>query len=131
MFRYCSDLWDAWSPALLCAAVLMALSGCVTTGNAPAEPGAVGGSSIPDRDRARLEVDSDLGFTVTEVVRINSGVRADYQEASRLLEQDRLEAGIALLEQIVAQAPEVTAPLRFGCGYMFRFTFRSAFGRRP
>ena len=110
MFRYCSDLWDAWSPALLCATVLTVLSGCATTGNAPAEPEVLGGSSIPDRDRARLEVDGDLGFTVTEVVRINSGVRADYQEASRLLEQNRLEAGIALLEQIVAQAPEVTAP---------------------
>jgi Flp pilus assembly protein TadD len=55
-------------------------------------------------------VDGDLGFTVTEVVRINSGVRADYQEALRLLQQDRVEAGIALLEQIVAQAPEVIAP---------------------
>ena len=110
MFRYCSDLWDAWSSALLCAAMLTVLSGCATSGSAPEEPDAVGGSSIPDRDRARLEVDGDLGFTVTEVVRINSGVRADYQEALRLLEQDRVEAGIGLLEQVVVQAPEVTAP---------------------
>lgn len=110
MFQYCSDLWRASSPALLCAAMVTVLGGCATTGNAPAEHDAVGGSSIPDRDRSRLEVDGALGFTVTEVVRINRGVRADYQEASRRLEQDRLEAGIALLEQIVVQAPEVTAP---------------------
>jgi Flp pilus assembly protein TadD len=90
--------------------MLTVLGGCATTGNVPAEPDAAGGSSIPDRDRARVEVDGDLGFTVTEVVRINGGVRADYREAVRLLEQDRIEAGIGLLEQIVAQTPEVTAP---------------------
>ena len=50
------------------------------------------------------------GFTVTEVERIGSDVRADYQRALVLLQRDDLEGGTALLEQVTERAPELTAP---------------------
>lgn len=69
-----------------------------------------GAPVIAEKDRARLEVDDTGGFTVTEVVRIDADVRSDYQDALMLLRQERYDAGIALLEEVVARAPGVTAP---------------------
>jgi Flp pilus assembly protein TadD len=65
---------------------------------------------ISERDRPRLEHDGEDGFTVTEVIRIGSDVRADYQRALVLLNREQLQAGIDLLEDVVARAPELTAP---------------------
>lgn len=80
--------------------------------SAPKVPVDTGGEVpvIPEKDRARLEVDEAGGFTVTEVVRIDAEVRADYQDALLLLQQERYDAGIALLEEVVARAPGLTAP---------------------
>jgi Flp pilus assembly protein TadD len=50
------------------------------------------------------------GFTVSEVVRIDSDVRRDYQQAAFLLEAGQFEAGAELLESVVERAPEVTIP---------------------
>lgn len=58
----------------------------------------------------RVEVQKDAaGFTITQPVRVNAELRADYEAAVRLLEEGRYEPGIALLLKVTAQAPDVTA----------------------
>jgi Flp pilus assembly protein TadD len=61
------------------------------------------------RDYPQIEAD-DVGFTITEQIRISGNVRVEYQNALTALEQGQTERGIALLEQVVASAPDVTAP---------------------
>lgn len=82
----------------LVAAVLLALAGCGSTG------------SVPERQPASLEVQDDVGFVITEQVRVTSGVRADYDEAIRLLRSGEEEVAIELLEQAAAEAPGLSAP---------------------
>jgi len=86
------------------------LAGCAGSGPAKKALTSEQEPSVTDRERPRLELVDEYGFTVTEVVRIDSDVRADYQEAIVLLHQDRLEEGVRLLESVVEQAPDVTAP---------------------
>lgn len=59
---------------------------------------------------ARLEIQENVGFTITEKARINGGVRGDYENALALLEQGRHADGIALLETVADAAPRFSAP---------------------
>ncbi len=59
---------------------------------------------------ARVEIQEDVGFTITEQSRIGNDVRADYNAALELLEQERYEEGAAILESIVETAPHLSAP---------------------
>lgn len=59
---------------------------------------------------ARVEVEEDVGFTVTEVVSITGDLRADYREALSLLARDDFERGIVLLVEVTERAPDATAP---------------------
>jgi tetratricopeptide (TPR) repeat protein len=57
-----------------------------------------------------VETTSDgLSFTINEEVSVDSNVRADFEAAVRLMEQERYPEGIALLERVTAAAPDVTA----------------------
>jgi Flp pilus assembly protein TadD len=67
-------------------------------------------SSGPSHKPARIEIQEQLGFTITERARISANVRLDYNEALALLDQDRIDEGIALLELVAAAAPELSAP---------------------
>ena len=67
-------------------------------------------SSGPSHKPARIEIQEQLGFTITEKARISANVRLDYNEALALLDQDRIDEGIALLELVAAAAPELSAP---------------------
>jgi Flp pilus assembly protein TadD len=108
--------------ALLAAVAIVVLTGCASTAPAGAPATNPAGKSaktkpvaeapvLPaEKDRARVQVDGGLGFTVTEVVHIGSDVRSDYQQAVAMLQQGRLVEGIALLEGVVARAPGLTAP---------------------
>jgi Flp pilus assembly protein TadD len=63
-----------------------------------------------ERQAARMDVEQDQGgFTITEPVQVAPEVRADYATAMRLLEDERYEGGIAMLEAVIERAPEVTA----------------------
>jgi tetratricopeptide (TPR) repeat protein len=63
-----------------------------------------------ERRAARVEVEQDAGgFTMTQRVRVNAEVRADYETAVRMLEESRYEPGIALLLKVTERAPDVTA----------------------
>jgi len=81
------------------------LTGCVTTQ-----------SSHP---RGNIEVVEDVGFTINEPGRIAGTTRTDYQSALRHLEQGRHEEGVALLERVAAEAPNLSAP-RIDLGIAYR-----------
>lgn len=80
-------------PALLSIAVI---SACATTESS--------------RTAARIEIQEQVGFTITEEARISNDVRTDYDEAVRYLERGELEHGIELLEAVVEAAPVLSAP---------------------
>lgn len=65
----------------------------------------------PQARRApRVEVLQDAtGFTITQQVRVSAEVRADYETAVRMLEEERYQPGIALLLQVTEREPQVTA----------------------
>jgi len=73
----------------------MALIGCSST--APAiKPQAAGATLQPDAG----------GFELTEKVRVPADVRADYDNAVRLLEAKQYDQGIALLLKVTQKAPD-------------------------
>ena len=107
--------------SVLCT-LLSILVGCATTpsgsGQAPesAADAPERGEDVAraPRERSRRdypEIEADeTGFTITEQLRISGEARADYQAALQVLRQERYEQGIAMLLDIVAIAPEITAP---------------------
>jgi Flp pilus assembly protein TadD len=63
-----------------------------------------------ERRAARVDVEQDAGgFIITQRVRVKAEVRADYEAAVRMLEEERFEPGIALLLKVTERAPEVIA----------------------
>lgn len=94
----------------LAGAVLLLAAGCASTGSAPDTKTAKTPEPEKSHPMPTLSRDGDLGFSVTEVVRIDSDVRRDYQQALGLLRSGQLQAGIDLLESVVARAPDVTNP---------------------
>lgn len=85
----------ARNTALLSVALCL-LSACATT-QAP-------------RSSSRLEIQEAVGFTITEEARVGGSVRNDYEVALTLLRQGRHDEGVALLESVVADAPQFSAP---------------------
>ncbi len=67
-------------------------------------------TSEPVRAPVNIEIQEAVGFTITEEARIGGDVRADYEAAVTYLQQGRHDEGIALLEQVAAAAPELSAP---------------------
>jgi len=64
----------------------------------------------PVRAPVNIEIQEAVGFTITEEARIGGDVRADYETAVSYLQQGRYDEGIALLEQVAAAAPDLSAP---------------------
>lgn len=74
-------------------------------------------SSGPQRPEQK-EVRDATGFTITEDVHVGGGVRADFEKALRLLEEEKYEEGIALLVKVTEAAPQVTqAHIDLGMAY--------------
>ena len=61
------------------------------------------------RAEANIEFQEDVGFTITEEVRISENVRSKYYEALNYLNGGQLERGIVILDEVVETAPLVTA----------------------
>jgi Flp pilus assembly protein TadD len=58
-----------------------------------------------------IEVTQDAsGFTITQEIRVSAEIRADYDNATRLLQQQKLAEGIALLTKVTESAPLAIAP---------------------
>lgn len=86
-----------------CLLLLVLASGCASSGH-PVDAGA------ERRDGPRMERDDFDGFTVTEVVRIGSETRSDYQHAMAMLSAAASEQGAALLRSVVDAAPDLVNP---------------------
>jgi tetratricopeptide (TPR) repeat protein len=100
-----------WTRLLLLACA-SALAGYVTAAAADSKNATAdkARSTAAKRKPARLESLDALSFTITEQARISGEARAQYDAALRALEQERYEQGIALLNQVIEQAPDVAAP---------------------
>jgi Flp pilus assembly protein TadD len=64
----------------------------------------------PEPPPSRIEVQDEVGFTITEEAHIGGDVRTDYEMALSYLQQGRDDEGIALLEQVAEAAPALSAP---------------------
>jgi Flp pilus assembly protein TadD len=73
------------------------VAGCATT-------------SEPVRPPVNIQVQEEVGFTITEEARIGGDVRLEYETALSYLQAGRQDEGIALLEQVADAAPELSAP---------------------
>lgn len=62
------------------------------------------------RKSARIEIQEDVGFTITEEARISGDVQADYETALALFAEQRYDEGVKILEAVVEEAPYLTAP---------------------
>jgi tetratricopeptide (TPR) repeat protein len=82
---------------ILCALSASLLAACATT-------------SEPVRPPVNVEIQEEVGFTITEEASIGGDVRAEYEMALSYLQQGRHDEGIALLEQVAEAAPELSAP---------------------
>lgn len=82
--------------AIIVLASALVISACATTGSS--------------RTHARIKIQDQVGFTITEKARISSNVRSDYGQALTLIEQGRRDEGIALLEVVADATPELSAP---------------------
>ena len=68
-------------------------------------------TSTPEpKQRAQIQIQEQVGFTISEPVSVSETVRMDYANALLLLEQGRADEGIAMLERVVAEAPDVSGP---------------------
>ena len=90
--------------------LMLALAGCnATTGSTKADSGKVAAPVKPTP--ANFQIEENVGFTITETVRVSGDVRFDYDEALRLLDSGQAEAGMQLLESIAERAPKLSAPI--------------------
>ena len=67
-------------------------------------------TTAPVTKTANIEIQEDVGFTITEEARIGAEVRGDYDEAMLLVSQGRHADAIAILEQVAQSAPALSAP---------------------
>ncbi len=81
---------------IIALASALVVSACATTGS----------STTP----AHIEIQDQVGFTITEKTRISNNVRSEYDEALTLFAQGRHDEGIALLELVADTSPELSAP---------------------
>jgi Flp pilus assembly protein TadD len=66
----------------------------------------------------QVVVRDESGFSITEEVRVSAEVRADFESALRLLEQEEYDRGIALLLEVTKAAPQLTtAHIDLGIAY--------------
>jgi tetratricopeptide (TPR) repeat protein len=90
------------APAILAPVVIV---GCASQ---PREVATEPADTRPAVQDARVVPDAG-GFTIAQTVSVPADVRADYEEAVRLLKDSRFEPSIALLVKVTEKAPDATA----------------------
>lgn len=73
------------------------LTACATTTQKP-------------RPTSRIDVQENVGFTITEASPVNDSTRIEYSQAIAQLEDGNHARGIALLAQVAEAAPHATGP---------------------
>ena len=84
-------------------AAALLLAACNTTPTQQAQ-------TAPTRLTADIQVEESIGFTIVETAQVDANVRLEYDRALGLLGQGSINDGIAVLETVVEQAPELSAP---------------------
>ena len=98
------------SNAWLAVVALLMLAGCnATTGSTKADGKKAAAPIKPTP--ANIEIEENVGFTITERVRVSGDVRFDYDEALRLMQSGQTAAAVELLESIAERAPKLSAPI--------------------
>ncbi len=102
---------------LLLAISLALLAGCATAGKgkvAPAEPAPAAAAKpsppLPTGPSVVHFTDGREGFLITEPSRMDVKLRAEFDQASAMIKEARYDKAILLLEKVIAQSPEMTAP---------------------
>jgi Tfp pilus assembly protein PilF len=103
--------------SLLLALSLSLLAGCATVGKgkaAPAEPAPAAAAKpsppLPTGPSVVHFTDGREGFLITEPSRMDVKLRADFDQASAMVKEAKYDKAIELLEKVIAQSPEMTAP---------------------
>jgi Flp pilus assembly protein TadD len=79
------------------------------------------------RRSGEIEIEGNRGFTITEQVRLSSTSKSEFKKALRLLEEERYEDGIELLESVTKAAPDATAAhINLGIAYRLAGDFEKA-----
>ena len=102
---------------LLLATALSLLVGCATAGKAKVEPAepmpavtALPSPSLPTGPSVVHFTDGREGFLITEPSSMDVQLRADFDQASAMIKEAKYDKAIELLEKVIAQSPEMTAP---------------------
>jgi Flp pilus assembly protein TadD len=108
------------SLAATCRVAVIATAAFVAACSAPAtreQPAAKRSAKAAQPVRVDIQQDA-TGFTILEDVRVSADVRAEYESAVRMLEQEQYEQGIAALLKVTEGSPNVTAAhIDLGIGY--------------
>mgnify|MGYP001136909483 CR=1 FL=1 len=80
----------------LAVAAMLLAAGCATPTAGPRAP-------------ATAQVQDDYGFVISQDVEVSPDVQADFAVALELLQQERYEQGIDLLQDVTERAPDVAA----------------------
>ena len=105
---------------LLLTMGLSLLAGCATAGKAkvgPAEPTPAAAAAVaqptpplPTGPSVVHFTDGREGFLITEPFGKDAQSRADFDQASAMIKEAKYDKAIELLEKVIAQSPEITAP---------------------
>lgn len=87
---------------------LAVLAGCATDGKVKAS--AVDEPSVGKEPSVARLVDGREGFIITEVPKMDEASRRDFYRAVAMLKDQDYAQAIDLLEKVIEQSPEVTAP---------------------
>ncbi len=102
---------------LLLAMGLSLLAACATAGTAKVEPAiptptvaAQPSPPAPTGPSVTHFTDGREGFTITESYGLRPKLRAEFDQASAMIKEAKYDKAIELLEKVIAQSPEMTAP---------------------
>ena len=102
---------------LLLGIGLSLFTGCATAGKARVEPAktapaaaAAPSPSLPAGPSVVHLTDGREGFVIKEPSSMDAQLRADFEQASGMIKNAKYDKAIELLEKVIAQSPEMTAP---------------------
>lgn len=102
---------------LLLAIGLSLLVGCATAGKAkvePAEPTAAAAAKpspfLPTGPSVVHFTNGREGFLIKETSGMDAQLRADFDQATAMINEAKYDKAIELLEKVIAQSPGITAP---------------------